>query len=285
VDTTKRDYEVGSYCGTCTDLQDPSTYQFFKILTVADAQLTLTSTIGTTIPSGSPVFPARLASISDDSLSIKSFAADHEDTVLRFDVLETELSTRRITTYSPATTYLGVEVFSLEAAKVSFLDSRPYEISRRIQARGRDYQYGRDTGSPQTFPVRFMLPTRAALSEFFGWLDARQGKQNALFVSSKEKDYIATARPTTATLTVTKAGFPLHHGRRDLEILKTDGSYVRLRLTAIADNGATETLTTSGTFPAFVDIAKVSFLKYRGHNRRGELGHVHHPGGHHEKRL
>ena len=262
VDTTKRDYEVGSYCGTATDIQDPSTYQFFKITVVADAQLTLETNIATTIPSGSTVFPARLASISDDSLSVKSFAADHEDSIIRFDVLETELSTRRIATYTPATTYKSIEVFSLESAKVSFLDSRPYDISRRIQVRGRDYQYAVDTGSPQTFPVRFLLTTRSALSDFYGWLDARQGKLNPLFVSTKEKDYIATARPTSQTLTVTKAGFSLHHGRRDLEILKTDGTFSRVRLTAITDNGSTETLTTSASFPVLGDISKISFLKY-----------------------
>ena len=262
VDTTKRDYQVGSYCGACTDLQNPASYQFFQILAVSDTQLTLSSLIDTTIPSGSPVFPARLASISDDSLAVKSFAADHEDQVLRFEVLESELSTRRITAYTPSTTYLSTEVLSLESAKVSFLDSRPYDIARRIQAHGRDYQYALDTGSPQSFPVRFLLTSRSALSDFYGWLDARQGKQNPLWVSTKERDYIATARPTSTTLTVTKAGFAFHHGRRHLEILKTDGSFVRLKLTAITDNGSTETLTTSDTFPVFADIAKVSFLKY-----------------------
>ena len=262
VDTTKRDYEVGGYVGACTDLQDPATYQFFKITVVADAQLTLASTIGTTIPSGSPIFPARLASISDDSLAVKSYAADHEDSILRFEVLETELSTRRITAYTPATTYKSLEVFSLESAKVSFLDSRPYDIGRRIDARGRDYQYAKDTGSPQTFPVRFLLTTRSQLSDFFGWLDARQGKQFPLWVSSKEKDLICTARPSSVTLTVTKTGFTFHQGRRDVEFLLTDGSYSRLRVTGVTNNGATETWAFADVVPNLVDISRASFLKY-----------------------
>jgi hypothetical protein len=262
LDTTKRDYEVGSYVGFCSDLQNPATYQFYKITAVADAQLTLDSDILTTVASGKPVFPARVASLSDDSFAVKSFAADHEDTVLRFELIESELSTRRITAYTPSTTYLSKEVFTLETAKVSFLDDRPYSIERRIQSHGRDYQFAKDTGSPQTFPVRFLLTTRAALSEFFGWLNARQGKLNPLFVSTKERDLIATARPTGTTLTVTRTGFSLHHGRRHLEITAVDGSTSRYRVTSIVSNGATETWSVDTPMPVFADIAKVSFLKY-----------------------
>jgi hypothetical protein len=262
LDTTKRDYEVGSYVGFCSDLGNPATFQFYKITAVADAQITLDSNISTTVASGKPVFPARVASLSDDSFAMKSFAADHEDTVLRFELIESELSTRRITAYTPSTTYLSKEVFTLETAKVSFLDDRPYSIERRIQSHGRDYQFAKDTGSPQTFPVRFLLTTRAALSEFFGWLDARQGKLNPLWVSSKERDLIATARPTGTTLTVTRTGFSLHHGRRHLEITAVDGSTSRYRVTGVVSNGATETWSVDTPMPVFADIAKVSFLKY-----------------------
>jgi hypothetical protein len=260
LDTTKRDYEVGSYVGICSDLQNPATYQFFKITAVADAQLTLDENIGTTVASGSPVFPARVASLSDDNFAVKSFAADHEDAMFRFELIESELSTRRITAYTPSTTYLSTEVFTLETAKVNFLDDRPYDIQRRIQARGRDYQFAIDTGSPQTFPVRFLLTSRSTLSDFYGWLDARQGKLNPLFVSSKERDLIPSAGNGTS-ITVAKTGFSLHHGRRHLEFLKTDGTMTRARVTVITDNGnGTETWTV--TSPAFADISKVSFLKY-----------------------
>lgn len=262
VDTTKRDYQVGSYVGACTDLQDPSTYQFFKISAVADAQLALESNIGTTIPSGSPVFPARLASISDDTLAVKSFAADHEDSIIRFEILETELSTRRITTYTPSTTYKSIEVFSLESAKVHFLDSRPYDLTRRIEAVGRDYQAGKDTGSPQTFPVRFLLTTRSALSDFYGWLDARQGKSQPLWVSSKERDLTITSIPGASITVSPKTGFSLHHGRRDVEFAKTDGTFLRARVLSIVDNGSTETWTFDQTPPALAQLTRASFLKY-----------------------
>ena len=263
LDTTKRDYEVGSYVGFCSDLQDPLTYQFYKITAVSDTQLTLESNISTTVASGSPVFPARIVSISEDTLAVKSFAADHEDTAIRFDVIESELSTRRITAYTASTTYKSIEVFTLETAKVSFRDDRPYDIQRRIQAHGRDYQWAMDTGSPQTFPVRFLLKDRDSLSQFYGWLDARLGKLNPLWVSTKEQDLIPLAVPSNHTMTVKKSGFSFQQGRRDLEILKTDNSFVRARVTAVSDNGnGTETWTTSDNLPTLVTISKVSFLKF-----------------------
>ena len=266
-DTTKRRYEVGSYCGACTDAQNPTTYQFFKIRAVSDTQLTLASNIGTTIPSGSIVFPSFLATLSDDSLAVKSYAADHEDMVLRFDALETELFTRDITAYTPATSYRSIEVFTLESAKVSFLDSRPYDISRRIQAMGRDYQYARDTGSPQSFPVRFLLTTRTALSDFYGWLDARQGRQNPLWVSSKEKDLTITATDISNNFATVspKTGFSFHHGRRDIEFLKTDGTLVHRRVTSVTDLGTSEKWQFDGSLGAIPDISaisKASFLKF-----------------------
>jgi hypothetical protein len=259
LDTTKRDYEVGSYVGLCTDPRDVFSYEFFQIVSVADGSLTLASTIGTTVASGSFVFPARVCSISDDTLSVHSYAADHEDAVIRFDVIESELSTRIATTYSPSITYRDIEVFSLEAAKVNFMDERPADLKRRIQAHGRDYQYAQDTGSPQIFPVRFLLTDRDALSQFYGWLNSRNGSLSPLWVSSKEQDLIVTAS-TGSTITVKRTGFSLHDARRDLEFLKTDGTLVRSRVTAIISSGATETWTVSA--PAFTDIARVSFLKF-----------------------
>jgi concanavalin A-like lectin/glucanase superfamily protein len=262
-DTTRRDYEALSYCGVCTDPRDPTTYQFFQISSVADAALTLADTIGTTIPSGSYVFPARVCSISEDTLAVKSFAADHEDMVLRFEVIESELSTRRITTYTPATTYKSIEVFSLESARVQFRDDRPFDVARRIQAHGRDYQYAMDTGSPQVFPVRFLLTSRSALSDFYGWLDARNGKMNPLFVSTKEQDLIASARPTTSTLTVAKTGFSLHHARRHVEFLHTDGSFLRAKVISVTDNGnGTETWAFDQNINPVNQISRISFLKF-----------------------
>jgi len=264
-DTTKRDYEALSYCGVCTDPSDPSTYQFFQLTSVADAALTLASTIGTTIPSGSYVFPARVCSISEDSLAVKSFAADHEDMVLRFEVIESELSTRRITTYTPSTTYKSIEVFTLESAKVNFIDERPFEINRRIQTHGRDYQYAMDTGSPQTFPVRFLLTSRSALSDFYGWLDARIGKLNPLWVSSDETD-LTYAFHASGNVTVSSDYIGLynrHHARRDLHILHTDGTSTNCRITNAVDNGnGTQTLSISPGIPAGKTVSKISFLKF-----------------------
>lgn len=270
LDTTKRDYQVGSYVVICSNVRDPSTYQFFLITSVADGSLGITPNVVTTVPVGSPAAPARLACLPESSLSVESHLADRETGIFQFEVLSTELSTRRVTAYTPSATYKSIEVFNLEKAKVEWLDPTSYQITRRQlgtgNPTGNDYQRAIDTGSPQTIPLRVLLTTRAALSEFYGWLDARQGKQNPVWVISNEDDFEVTAR-TASSLTVTntnyKVRYDVHHGRRDIAILKTDGTYAYHRISAAVDNGnGTETLTVNATTPLLAVISKVSFLKF-----------------------
>lgn len=107
-----------------------------------------------------------------------------------------------------------------------------------------------------------MLTSRSALSDFFGWLDVRQGRLVPLWISSRERDLTVTARPTSTTLTVSpKTGFSFHHARRDIEFLLTDGSYSRKRVTAISDNGSNETWTFDATLPTLATISRASFLR------------------------
>jgi hypothetical protein len=88
-----------------------------------------------------------------------------------------------------------------------------------------------------------------------------------LWVSPKEWDLTITAVDTgndTATVSP-KTGFSFHHGRRDIEFLKTDGTTVRHRVTGITDNGSTETWQFDGSssaIPGLALISKASFLKH-----------------------
>lgn len=277
-DTTLRDYEPLSYCGVCIDPTDPATYQFFQIVSISDTDLTLGSTIGTTIPSGSYVFPARVTSISDD-LSITSFAQDHEDSTIRFDIIESEISERIATAFTPSVTYKSIEVFTQESARVPFLDERPYTMERRLQMRGRDYSYARDTGAPQTFPVRFLFKTRAELSAFYGWLDYRCGKLNPLWISTNENDLIKVSQPASGTLKIQAgyANYSLHHARRDVQLTYSDGTLINSRISAVVSNGdGTENISIlplpSGT------VSKISFLKFCV-LAQDKIKIVHHKGG------
>lgn len=268
LDTTLRDYEVGSYVVAWEDVYRPWSAQFFEITSRTDTELGITPDIGDTLPAGSTVMPARLAILPEDSLSIDSHLIDRETAALQFEILSTELSSRRVTAYTPAETYLTLEVFKLERAKVEWVDPTPYQISRRQQgvgtSTGNDFLRAIDTGSPQTIPIRVLLTSRASQAEFYGWTDARQGKANPVWVASEENDFTVVGR-TSTTITVDNLGYAtrynLHSARRHIAILQTNGTYQYNRITAAVDNGDTETLTLASGPPVLVNISKVSFLR------------------------
>ena len=96
-----------------------------------------------------------------------------------------------------------------------------------------------------------------------GWMRGRASSSLFGFQSASERDLTITARPTSVSLTVSpKTGFSFHHGRRDIEFLLTDGTYSRVRVTSVTDNGSTETWGFADVVPALVNISKASFLKY-----------------------
>jgi hypothetical protein len=268
LDTTKRDYEVGSYCCVWQDIFEPWGAQFFQITSRTDTELGVTPAVTATFASGSPVMPARLAHLPEDNLSPESHLIDRETATLQFEIISTELSSRRITAYTPATTYLSLEVFSLERAKVEWLDPSQYQITRRFQGTGtptgNDYQRAIDTGSPQTVPLRVLLTTRAAISEFYGWVDARQGKINPVWVVSEDNDLTVVSQAADS-ITISYIGFAslygVHSARRHIAIKKTDGTTIYRRITAAVNNGdGTETLSIPSP-PSFATISKVSFLR------------------------
>lgn len=268
LDTTIRDYEIGSHLVVWEDVYQPWTAQFFEITSRTDTELGITPNVGDTLPAGSPLMPARLAILPEDSLSVDSHLIDRETHAFQFEILSTELSSRRVTEYTPSQTYKDIEVFSLERAKVEWVDPSPYQISRRFQQTGtptgNDYSRAIDTGSPQTVPIRVLLTSRQAISEFYGWMDARQGKQNPVWIVSEESDLQVTAR-SSAQITIENIGYAAryntHSARRYIAFKKTDGSLVYRKITAAIDNGSTETLSLDLDPPVLAQIVKVSFLK------------------------
>lgn len=284
LDTTLRDYEIGSYVAVWENVYQPWTAQFFEITSRTDVELGISPVVGSTLPIGSTVAPARLAILPDDDLSIDSHLIDRETAALQFEILSTELSTRRLAEYTPAETYLDIEVFDLERVKVEWVDLTQYQVSRRKQGTGNptgnDYQRAIDTGSPQTIPLRVLLTTRAAQAEFYGWLDARQGRQNPVWLISEESDLNVIARDG-AFIVIDYIGYTelynVHSARRHIAFKKTDGSLVYKMITASVNNGdGTETLSVS-TPPLLADIVKTSFLRLCTAPDQFEL--VHHRDG------
>jgi hypothetical protein len=271
-DTTLRDFEIGSYCTIASDPYDPSTFQFFRITSRTDPQLGISSSVTATVTNGL-IAPARLAHLPNDESQLESYVIDRETGTLTFEILDTELSSRRITTYAPVSTYQpnvlkpAVEVFSLDSARFDILEQSQYAIRQRQlgtgNLTGNDYFRGLDTATSSTIPVRVLMVSRETLSEFYGWLEARQGRQNPVWVPTKENDltFLASVSGTVLRIASGYAFYNLHYARRDIQITFTDGTVANRRITAVVDNGnGTENITLSSSVSA--NIAKISWLRF-----------------------
>lgn len=268
-DTTLRDFEVGSYVTVWRDVYDPASAQTFRITSVTDTQLGVTPAVASTFPIGSRLMPARLACLPDESSTFDSYTIDSETGALKFEVLSTELSSRRVTAYTPVSTHESIEVFSLDSARYDVLDQVQYSINRRQLGTGlltgNDYYRGVDTLAPLTIPVRVLLVSRETISEFYGWLEARQGRQNPVWVPSRDSDLEFVANlgvfgPDTHIKTRGYGVYNLHYGRRHIQLVYSDGTTAERKITAMVDNGdGTETLTI--LTPPSGTIVKISWLR------------------------
>lgn len=264
-DTTLRDFEVGSYVTVWGDVYDPTSSQTFRITSVSDTQLGINPAVTTALPIGSQLMPTRLACLPDESSTFDSYTIDKETGALRFEILSTELSTRRVTTYVPASTHQSIEVFSLDSARFDILEQTQYQIQRRQLGTGlltgNDYYRGIDTIAPVTIPVRVLLVSRGTLSEFYGWLEARQGRRNPVWVASADNDLELVANLGGTIKTIGYSTYNLHYGRRHIQIAYADGSVTNHKITGMVDNGdGTETLTLSGGLGVSA-ITKISLLR------------------------
>lgn len=266
-DTTLKEFEVDSYAVAFNDVYDPTTVQFFQLSGITGSQLTVSPAVSTGLLAGDPVAPARLVILRESSLAVDSHTADRETLLLRFEILATELGTRRQSTYVPTSTYRSIEVFSLDKARVETLEPTPYQILQRWAGTGNlignDYLRAVDTGSPQTVPVRVLLDGRAARADFLGWLDVRQGKQNPVWIVSQEHDLhvVSTELGKINVRAGYFATYDLHYGRRDIQLLYTDGTVTNARITAAVNEGATDELTLDAGPTGGKTIQRVSFLR------------------------
>lgn len=271
-DTTLRDFEIGSGCAIASDPYDTTTFQWFTITSRSDTQLGISPAVTRQVPSGF-VVPVRLACLPDEESQFESYVIDRETGALAFEILDTQLSTRRVTTYSPTSTYQpnvskpAVEVFGLDSARFEVLEQSQFALRRRQSGTGlltgNDYYRGVDTVTATTVPVRVVLVSRETLSGFYGWLEARQGRQNPVWIPSRESDLTLVVRLSNTTLKINSGYlfYNLHYGRRDIQITFSDGTVANRRITAVADNGdGTETITVA-TLPAGT-ITKLSWLRF-----------------------
>lgn len=270
-DTTLRDFEIGSYCTIASDPYDPATYQSFTITSRTDSQLGISPAVGAAVDGF--VAPARLACLPAEESQAESYVVDLETASLTFEILDTELSSRRVTTYTPTSTYQpngskpAVEVFSLDSARFDILEQQQYAMRQRQlgtgNPTGNDYYRGLDTATTTTIPMRVLLTTREQLSSFFGWLNARQGKQNPVWVASNENDLTFHSHVGGTAIKI-KSGYAfynLHYSRRDIQVTFTNGTTQNARINSFVDNNdGTETLTLSVLSSG--SVAKISWLRF-----------------------
>jgi len=271
-DTTLRDFEIGSYCTAFTDPYDPTTFQFFRITSRTDSQLGVSPAVGAMITNGL-IAPARLVHLPSDESQLEAYVIDRETGALTFEILDTELSARRVTAYSPASTYQpnlskpAIEVFSLDSARFDVLEQAQYSIRQRQlgtgNLTGNDYFRGLDTATSSTIPARVLIVSRETLSEFYGWLEARQGRQNPIWVPSKENDLTFIARVSGTILRVASgySFYNLHYARRDIQLTYSDGTVANRRITSVVDNGnGTEDIAMAGVPSGTIE--KISWLRF-----------------------
>lgn len=111
------------------------------------------------------------------------------------------------------------------------------------------------------------LEGRTEISHFFGWLDARWGRQKAFWLPSWEKDFENVTRTGAATFTAKSFGYTAQYAnaesRRDVALIKPDKTMLYRRITGSSDNGTTETFTVDSNLPdPLPSLDRASFLRY-----------------------
>lgn len=275
-ETLGRDFDVDSRV-ILFPKQDPiptTGYEVGRIAVVNSDGLELAGNLANTWPAQTTIIaPYRKALIPNERLPFKSHAASLQTIPIEFEITRDEVSVNRLTSFVPAQTYLSLEVFRLEKARVDWLDEVDPEMTRRAQTHnprfGRKYSRSQDSGSPLTFPVRFQADTRASISALLGWLDFRRGKAVPLWVPSHERDFEKLARVSSTQIKVAATDYKtfvdVHDARRHIAFVQDDGSIVARGVTAAVDNGdSTETLTldNSITLGQFNSTARISYLHY-----------------------
>ena len=284
VATTTYDYDTNGYVILWAS---PTSYEVVAIDSLNTTTLTLEENLVSTWPIGTVVAPARLGRLTQQ-MPGRQIAHNLRPYSLVFEIDEASYSTNRITTLSP-TQYQSRDTFEFPTVPTSTEASDDLDFAYEHDYPIIDAQTGAvalDTGARDTptllIPYAQKFANRAQISEWWGFLDLRQGRRVPFWMPSWEKDfqpvYIFGALTPSGYIKYTTNGFAdwigVVDGRKDLAILVEKdttlydrGDVVYKRMTAAVNNGdGTEQITvsmadfTTGT----TDTTKirVSFLRF-----------------------
>lgn len=275
VSTPYYDYDAGAYLILWRDFE---TYEAVQISSLTSSVVTLSENLASTWPVNTIVCPARLARMSQ-SVQGQQHAHNVRPYRFLFDIDEASVSVNRITAQSPSQ-YLSVDVLPGSTDGGEVLDFSYEHLRTDI-----DYQTGAvaiDSGARPNphliVPYKEIFVDRAALSDFWGFLDLRQGRRVPFWFPTWEDDFtpLTINNGFNGSIDYDANGYAnwidAANGRKDLAIIYLQDGQVYsaghqqyVRITAATDNGdGTETIDCPLTFVYDEDKAglKLSFLRY-----------------------
>lgn len=280
VSTVTYDYDTNGYVILW---RSPSSYEVVAIDSLNSTTLTLEENLVSTWPIGTIVAPARLGRLTQQMQGTQ-IAHNLRPYKLVFEIDEASYSTNRITALSP-TQYLSRDTFEFPTVPTSTEASDDLDFGYDQSYAIIDAQTGAvalDTGARSTptllIPYAQKFASRAQISEWWGFLDRRQGRRVPFWMPSWEKDF----QPVTITNGVSGAidyeanGYAdwidAANGRKDIAIIYlaqgqvyAQGHHQRVRITAATNNGdGTETINCPLNFVYEEDknLIRVSFLRF-----------------------
>lgn len=277
LNTVTYDYDTNGYVILW---RSPTSYEVVAIDTVASGSLTLAENLDATWPVGTVVAPARLGRLTQQ-LPGNQIAYNLRPYKLIFEIDEASYSTNRITSLSP-TQYLSTDTFEFPTVPTSTESSEDLDFNYEHTYGIIDAQTGAvalDTGTRDTpyvlVPYAQKFRNRAQISEWWGFLNRRQGRRVPVWVPSWEKDFLPTSMAIDL-LNYTANGYADlidgADGRKDLMIYyeqaglaQPRGQKLYKRITGASDlGGGVEQIAFSTTFMSTLDYDKirVSFLRY-----------------------
>ena len=280
ISTTTYDYDTNGYVILWAS---PSSYEVVAILSLTSTTITLEENLVSTWPIGTVVAPARLGRLTQQ-MPGRQIAHNLRPYSLVFEIDEASFSTNRVTTLSP-TQYLSRDTFEFPTVPTHTEASDDLDFGYEHSYGVIDAQTGAvalDTGARSTptlaIPYAQKFANRAQVSEWWGFLDLRQGRRVPFWMPSWEKDFqpITINNGFTGSIVYTANGYAdwvdVASGRKDIAIIYlqtgqvyTQGHHQRIRITAAVNNGnGTETIDCPLTFVYDADkaLVRISFLRF-----------------------
>lgn len=242
-----------------------SSFEPVTVLTVASTSIELYSATLADWPSGTRLYPARLARMETSQRLSRPIRQ-----VAELPLVVEVLGNSGLQAADSGTTYRGYTV----------LTTPPHEPSSPEETWSRTVTViDNEIAQPLTIdpsgvpvvvkPMRWLLSSRADVVALRGWLQARAGRLVPFWWPSWSEDFVQTRTLVAGgqVLTVAKVGYARYVGassiRRDVRLVHRNGTVFYRRITAAAEvDDLEETITVDAAFPYDIDPGDVtiSFL-------------------------